>query len=109
MPALWNLQWQDGLQKHNLLRFRQVIATTEDANSRIDDRIEEREPKFYVRQMMIDFEEKDIREAWKLKGEDLLLVLNSSPTQSFVISILRVESAGSTNSCCRFAEEKTGF
>ena len=52
-----------------------------------DDRIEEQEPKFYVRQMMIDFE-KDIREAWKLKGEDLLLVLNSSPTQSSVISIL---------------------
>ena len=96
-PRCGTSQWQDGLQKHNLLRFRQVIATTEDANSRIDDRIEEREPKFYVRQMMIDFEEKDIREAWKLK-EDLPFsfefISHSLPWSQF----WRAESAGSTNS-----------
>ena len=86
-PRCGTSQWQDGLQKQNLLRFRQVIATTEDANSRIDDRIEEREPKFYVRQMMIDLR-KRISRSMEIKEKTSLLVLNSSPTQSSVISIL---------------------
>jgi DEAD/DEAH box helicase domain-containing protein len=70
-PDCGSVQWSDGAQKHNLLRFRQVIATTEDKNSRIDDRAEEREPKFYVRQMLVNFKQEAIREAWKLKGDDL--------------------------------------
>ena len=34
---------------------------------RIDDSAEDREPKFYVRQLLADFEPTDIREAWQLR------------------------------------------
>ena len=38
---------------------------------RIDDSAEDREPKFYVRQMLADFEAKDITEAFRLKAPDM--------------------------------------
>jgi len=54
-----------------VLRLRRVIATTEDSKSRIDDSHEDREPKFYVRQTLVDFPKEQIRRAWKLDREDL--------------------------------------
>lgn len=58
--------WGDGGQKHTLLRFRQAIANSDDTKVRIDDSAEDREPKFYVRQLLADFKPKDIREAWQI-------------------------------------------
>lgn len=63
--------WQDHSQKMEVLRLRRVIATTEDSKSRIDDSQEDREPKFYVRQTLVDFPPDQIRKAWKLDREDL--------------------------------------
>jgi DEAD/DEAH box helicase domain-containing protein len=63
--------WKDHSQKMKVLRLRRVIATTEDSKSRIDDSQEDREPKFYVRQTLVDFPKEQIRRAWKLDREDL--------------------------------------
>jgi DEAD/DEAH box helicase domain-containing protein len=50
-----------------LLRFKQAIANSDDSKSRIDDRADDREPKFYVRQLMADFEPKYIKVAWQIE------------------------------------------
>ena len=60
--------WPDSAQKRTLLRFRQAIANSDDTQVRIDDSADDREPKFYVRQLMADFEASDIRSAWQIKG-----------------------------------------
>ena len=66
-PRCGDAMWSDEAQKRTLLRFRQAIANSDDTKVRIDDSADDREPKFYVRQLMADFEPKDIREAWQIK------------------------------------------
>jgi DEAD/DEAH box helicase domain-containing protein len=70
-PHCNDAMWSDAAQKRTLLRFRQAIANSDDTKVRIDDSVEDREPKFYVRQLMADFEPKDIREAWQIKSGSL--------------------------------------
>jgi len=67
-PHCGDAMWADAAQKRTLLRFRQAIANSDDTKVRIDDSVDDREPKFYVRQLMADFEPKDIREAWQIKA-----------------------------------------
>jgi DEAD/DEAH box helicase domain-containing protein len=59
--------WSDSAQKRTLLRFKQAIANSDDTQVRIDDSVDDREPKFYVRQLMADFDVKDVRSAWQIK------------------------------------------
>jgi DEAD/DEAH box helicase domain-containing protein len=61
----------DQAQRRELLRFRQAIANSDDTRVRIDDSAEDREPRFYLRQLLVDFEAADVREAWQLKARDL--------------------------------------
>lgn len=70
-PRCGDAMWADSAQKRTLLRFRQAIASSNDAEVRIDDAAEDREPRYYVRQLMADFVPKDIREAWRLPVGDL--------------------------------------
>lgn len=65
-PNCGDPMWTDGGQKHTLLRFRQAIANSNDTDVRIDDSSEDREPKYYVRQLMSDFQPAHIREAWQI-------------------------------------------
>jgi DEAD/DEAH box helicase domain-containing protein len=65
-PHCGDPMWSDGGQKHTLLRFRQAIANSNDTDVRIDDSSEDREPKYYVRQLMADFQPTHIREAWQI-------------------------------------------
>ena len=65
-PNCGDPMWSDGGQKHTLLRFRQAIANSNDTDVRIDDSSEDREPKYYVRQLMADFQPSAIREAWQI-------------------------------------------
>lgn len=58
--------WSDAGQRHTLLRFRQAIANSNDTDVRIDDSSEDREPKYYVRQLMADFLPANVREAWQI-------------------------------------------
>jgi DEAD/DEAH box helicase domain-containing protein len=65
-PHCGDPMWSDGGQKRTLLRFRQAIANSNDTDVRIDDSSEDREPKYYVRQLMADFQPSSIREAWQI-------------------------------------------
>jgi DEAD/DEAH box helicase domain-containing protein len=70
-PRCSDPMWGNVSQERQLLRFKQAIANSNDTEVRIDDSAEDREPKFYVRQMLADFETKDIKEAYRLKASDM--------------------------------------
>ena len=70
-PRCGDALWGDAAQKRTLLRFKQAIANSDDTKVRIDDSADDREPKFYVRQLLADFDAKDIREAWQIKNGGL--------------------------------------
>lgn len=70
-PRCGDPMWADSSQKRQLLRFKQAIANSNDTEVRIDDSAEDREPKFYVRQMLADFEPSTIKEAYRLKAPDM--------------------------------------
>lgn len=70
-PSCNDPMWSDSAQKRTLLRFKQAIANSNDTEVRIDDSSEDREPKYYVRQLMADFSPKDVREAWKINTDSL--------------------------------------
>jgi DEAD/DEAH box helicase domain-containing protein len=63
--------WCDQAQRRELLRFRQAIANSDDTRVRIDDSAEDREPRYYLRQLLVDFEAAEVRDAWQLKARDL--------------------------------------
>lgn len=65
-PHCGDPMWSDGGQRHTLLRFRQAIANSNDTDVRIDDSSEDREPKYYVRQLMTGFQPANVREAWQI-------------------------------------------
>lgn len=65
-PRCGDAMWSDGGQKRTLLRFKQAIANSNDPEVRIDDSAEDREPRYYVRQLMADFQPSSIREAWQI-------------------------------------------
>ena len=65
--------------QHRVLHFRQAIANSDDTRVRIDDSAEARAPRFYLRQLLGDFEVTDVREAWQLKARTCRLALSSSP------------------------------
>ena len=65
-PHCADPMWADGAQKRTLLRFRQAIANSNDEDVRIDDTAEDREPAFYTRQLLANFEPTAVSEAWQL-------------------------------------------
>ena len=65
-PRCTDAMWSDAAQKRTLLRFKQAIANSNDTEVRIDDSADDREPKYYVRQLMADFLPSSIREAWQI-------------------------------------------
>lgn len=70
-PRCGDAMWSDAAQRRTLLRFRQAIANSNDTDVRIDDSAEDREPKYYVRQLMADFLPTSIREAWQIPSSTL--------------------------------------
>lgn len=65
-PSCQSVNWRDDGQKFRLLRLRQVFASGDLRKSRIGDDTEEREPKFFQRQMLIDVRTTDRAGAWAL-------------------------------------------
>ncbi|AXE34647.1 DEAD/DEAH box helicase [Chromobacterium phragmitis] len=65
-PRCGDAMWGDAAQRRTLLRFRQAIANSNDTDVRIDDSADDREPKYYVRQLMADFQSNQVREAWQI-------------------------------------------
>jgi DEAD/DEAH box helicase domain-containing protein len=70
-PRCQEPMWGDAAQRRTLLRFRQAIANNNDSEVRIDDSAEDREPRYYLRQLMTDFLPGSIREAWKMASDTL--------------------------------------
>ena len=70
-PRCGDPMWANTSQKQQLLRFKQAIANSNDTEVRIDDSAEDREPKFFVRQMLADFEVTSIKEAYRLTAPDM--------------------------------------
>jgi DEAD/DEAH box helicase domain-containing protein len=63
--------WSDEGQRRQMLRMRQVFASTSDRESRIADDTDDREPSFYNKQLLVDAEPTDIRRAFKVQSDDL--------------------------------------
>ncbi|MDR3428225.1 Zn-binding domain-containing protein [Silvimonas sp.] len=70
-PRCGDAMWSNISQRRPLLRFKQAIANSDDTRVRIDDSAEDREPKFYTRQLLADFDPKDVRHAWRIKTDSL--------------------------------------
>jgi len=68
-PRCEEVMWADQAQRRQLLRFRQAIANSDDTKVRIDDSADDREPKFFVRQLLADYDVKEIKEAWRLTAD----------------------------------------
>ncbi|BBG66226.1 helicase, C-terminal:type III restriction enzyme, res subunit:DEAD/DEAH box helicase, N-terminal [Hydrogenimonas sp.] len=68
-PRCGSPMWCDAGQKRDLIRLRQVMATTGDRQSRLMDDSDQREPLFYTKQLLIDIESDQIQEAWVTESE----------------------------------------
>ncbi len=65
-PQCHSPLWKDEAQKRQMVRMRQVVATTSDRDSRIEDDRDVREPEFYNKQLLVDFNPKFITSAYQL-------------------------------------------
>jgi DEAD/DEAH box helicase domain-containing protein len=70
-PQCGSTLWRDSGQKRQMLRLRQVYASTSDRGSRIGDDRDDRVPLFFNRQMLVNFRDADVTAAWKLDTEDM--------------------------------------
>lgn len=70
-PRCGDPMWVNVSQKRMLLRFRQAMANSDDRKSRIDDTTDDREPKFFARQLLADIDPKDVTIAWKLESQSV--------------------------------------
>lgn len=70
-PNCGSQLWPDEGRKRQMLRMRQVYATTSDRVSRIADDNDNREPRFFNKQILVDFEDKHITDAYKVNDEAL--------------------------------------
>lgn len=61
--------WADAGQKRLMLRMRQVFASTSDRKSRISDDSDDRDPVFYNKQMLVEFDDKHILDAYKVDAD----------------------------------------
>jgi len=69
-PRCGSAMWADEGQKGQMVRMRTVFATTMDDKSRIADDSDDRDPRFYNKQMLVDIDEKDIEDAYFVDSED---------------------------------------
>lgn len=69
-PRCGSALWADEGQKGKMVRMRAVFATTPDRNSRISDDSDDRDPKFYSKQILVDIDEKDIEDAYFVDSEE---------------------------------------
>lgn len=63
-PKCGSAGWPDVARKRTLLRLSQVFATSSDDRSRISDDSDERDPSFFNKHMLVDFEDSAITHAY---------------------------------------------
>ena len=70
-PACGSSNWVDEGQRFKLLRLRQVYARAPDRESRIRDDQEDRQPRYFLREMLINSRDEDRGGAWRLDNDEL--------------------------------------
>jgi len=70
-PRCGDPMWSDAGQRREMLPLRLVHAAKDDRCSRILDDYDDREPRFYTRQLVADFEPGAVERAWAVTGSDL--------------------------------------
>lgn len=68
-PRCQSVMWADASAATNMLKMTQVYAFTNAKDAQLDDGTDDREPEFFNRQMLIDFDQKDILSTWTLDDE----------------------------------------
>ena len=69
-PNCGSVSWPDEGRRKQMLRIRQVFATSSDKSSRISDDSDEREPRFFNKRMLTSFDPVDITGAYQIKNEE---------------------------------------
>jgi DEAD/DEAH box helicase domain-containing protein len=64
-----NPMWGDAGQKRLMLKMRQVFAASSDKKSRISDDSDDRDPVFYNRQMLVEFDDRHVLDAYKVNAD----------------------------------------
>ena len=70
-PNCGSAGWNDSAQKTQMLKLRQVYARANLRDARISDDSDNREPKFYNRQMLVAFEPEAIMQAYKIDSDEV--------------------------------------
>ena len=70
-PRCGDPMWSDTGQRREMLPLRLVHAAKADRRARILDDYDDREPRFYTRQLVADFEPGAVELAWAAPGSDL--------------------------------------
>ncbi len=70
-PACTSASWRDDGQKFRLLKLQQVFANAPDRESRIRDDRDERQPRFFQRQILVDVRDQDRAGAWRVDDDRL--------------------------------------
>lgn len=68
-PVCGSTMWADEGQKRLMLKMRQVFASTPDRKSRISDDSDDRDPTFYNKQMLVEFDDTQVVEAFKVDAD----------------------------------------
>lgn len=71
-PKCGNTMFGDGGQVRDMLKMTQVFANTADKDSRVDDSSENREPVFYITQMLLEYDKEAQEKAWKIDTDECL-------------------------------------
>ncbi len=68
-PQCGDSSWADGSQVRPLLRLRRTVANVRQTKkTRITETDEARNPRFYARRLLMNFETADVRSAWTLES-----------------------------------------
>ena len=70
-PSCGSLGWNDRGQITQMLKLRQVYARTNERDARISDDSDNREPKFYKRQMLVSYKNNDVIQAYKIDSDEV--------------------------------------
>jgi len=68
-PACGDGMWPDTKQKKQMIRLRQVIATTSAAKSTIGDDKEERTPAYFNKQLLVNFDRTHLKNAYSIDDD----------------------------------------
>lgn len=82
-PRCGDPYWADVQQKQNMLKLRQVYARANSRYDRISDDSDQREPKFFQRQLLIDIEPKNCSGAMRIDNPELPFAFEFVRTATF--------------------------